>query len=249
MTETFLEYAKYYDCIYRDKDYKAEANFFAGLIRKHETNSSRSVLEFGAGTGRHQPYFRVHQFDVAGVEISEEMCQIGRANGAEVQQGDFRAYSHFEKVDVVLALFHVMSYMTSEHDINGAFSTAAANLVEGGLLVFDVWHEAAVLFQEPETRVRHFSCDDFSFVRLAEPKMNKNDKTVTIDYSIFSRQVASGVWSTTQESHSMRYFSDADIRLFASKNGLLVVDSLETLTGNKPSANTWGVTYCLVREP
>ena len=48
----FADYARYYDLLYRDKDYAAEAEYVAGLIRKFHP-SARSILELGSGTGIH----------------------------------------------------------------------------------------------------------------------------------------------------------------------------------------------------
>ena len=48
----FADYARYYDLLYRDKDYAAAAEYVAGLIRKFHP-SARSILELGSGTGIH----------------------------------------------------------------------------------------------------------------------------------------------------------------------------------------------------
>ena len=52
--------------------------------------------------------------------------------------------------DAVIALFHVVSYQTTEHDLRATFATAARHLNPGGVLLFDVWHGPAVLAQQPE---------------------------------------------------------------------------------------------------
>jgi ubiquinone/menaquinone biosynthesis C-methylase UbiE len=51
-TAVFADYAHYYDLLYRDKDYAAEAEYVVGLIRKFHP-SARSILELGSGTGIH----------------------------------------------------------------------------------------------------------------------------------------------------------------------------------------------------
>ena len=52
MAEPFIEYGAYYDLLYRDKDYAAEADYVAGALR-HDGASVTELLEFGSGTGRH----------------------------------------------------------------------------------------------------------------------------------------------------------------------------------------------------
>ncbi|MEX2016820.1 MAG: hypothetical protein WD873_09250 [Candidatus Hydrogenedentales bacterium] len=48
----FQKYAAFYDLLYRDKDYAAEAAYVAGTIRS-AVPGARSILELGSGTGRH----------------------------------------------------------------------------------------------------------------------------------------------------------------------------------------------------
>ena len=48
----FRRYSAYYDLLYRDKDYAAEAEYVARLIRS-TLPEARRILELGSGTGRH----------------------------------------------------------------------------------------------------------------------------------------------------------------------------------------------------
>ncbi|MDP3028836.1 MAG: class I SAM-dependent methyltransferase [Deltaproteobacteria bacterium] len=75
----FSNYARYYDLLYRDKDYAAEAEYVAGLIRKFHP-SAESILELGSGTGKHALLLARKGFEVHGVELSEEMINIARSN-------------------------------------------------------------------------------------------------------------------------------------------------------------------------
>ena len=48
----FQKYAAFYDLLYRDKDYAAEAEYVARTIRSIVPDA-RTILELGSGTGRH----------------------------------------------------------------------------------------------------------------------------------------------------------------------------------------------------
>src|ERR1043166_5798427 len=74
----FQEYSAYYDLLYRDKDYAAEAEYVARSIRSILPDA-RSILEFGSGTGRHGPLLASMGFDVHGIERSPEMVAIAKA--------------------------------------------------------------------------------------------------------------------------------------------------------------------------
>ena len=61
----FDEYARYYDRLYRDKDYQAEADYVAGLIQRFNPNA-HSILELGSGTGIHAALLAEKGFTVHG---------------------------------------------------------------------------------------------------------------------------------------------------------------------------------------
>ena len=75
----FSDYARYYDLLYRDKDYAAEAEYVAGLIRKFHP-SARSILELGSGTGMHAIHLAKQGYEVTGIDISPDMINIASNN-------------------------------------------------------------------------------------------------------------------------------------------------------------------------
>lgn len=245
MSGVFSNYARYYDALYHDKDYAAEAEYFAGLVRRYEKKTSRTLLEFGAGSGGHQSDLMRLGFDPVGVELSEDMCGIATERDSRVVVGDFRTYSHGGTFDTVVALFHVVSYLTTDDDIDAGFTNARRHLEPGGLFVFDVWHENAVISQQPETRVKRITTGELDIVRIAEPTWTPEQKTVLVEYTIFAKQPGETLWEDTTESHLMRYFSVQDLHDCAERNGFDVLTIEETLTGAPVSENSWGISAVL----
>jgi hypothetical protein len=71
----FRRYSAYYDLLYRDKDYAAEAEYVARLIRS-TLPEARRILELGSGTGRHGCLLAAMGFDVHGsYQASNEALQ------------------------------------------------------------------------------------------------------------------------------------------------------------------------------
>jgi SAM-dependent methyltransferase len=85
----FADYARYYDLLYRDKDYAAEAEYVAGLIRKFHP-SARSILELGSGTGIHASLLAEKGITVHGIERSPEMLARSQALAENRAAGDDR---------------------------------------------------------------------------------------------------------------------------------------------------------------
>ena len=159
----FEKYSAFYDLLYRDKDYAAEAEYVAKRIRSIFPEA-RSLLEFGSGTGRHGRLLAAMGFDVHGIERSREMvCVAHAASGClfsfsrgsfTCEVGDVCTANLDRSFDAVVSLFHVMSYQTSNQMLRAAFQTAARHLATGGLFLFDVWHGPAVLSQRPSKRIK-----------------------------------------------------------------------------------------------
>src|SRR3954471_24084374 len=77
MTEVFDAYAAYYDLLYRDKDYPAEARYVQSLLRRHGI-SEGAVLELGCGTGKHAEHLVRLGYSVQGIDLSPSMVEIAR---------------------------------------------------------------------------------------------------------------------------------------------------------------------------
>ncbi len=57
MSKTFDLYSEYYDLLYKDKNYKKEADYIASLIKTNAPHT-KSILELGCGTGKHASLLR-----------------------------------------------------------------------------------------------------------------------------------------------------------------------------------------------
>ena len=171
MPGLFEAYSRYYDLLYTDKDYIGEVDYVAATLAGNGITRG-SLLEFGSGTGKHGRLLAAKGFEVVGIERSPEMLAIAinssnppltpgadfnnhtRAGSFACQVGDIRSVRVGRTFDAVLALFHVVSYQTTNDDVRAVFASAADHLPKGGLFLFDVWHGPAVLTQRPAVRVK-----------------------------------------------------------------------------------------------
>lgn len=253
----FGHYARYYDLLYRDKDYAAEAGFVSGLIRKHAPRAQR-LLELGSGTGIHANELAAEGYSVHGVDRSETMLKGARARLSKLDpaqserlsfsQGDVRNVRVGRVFDAVVSLFHVVSYQVTNDDLLAMFETAASHLEVGGIFVFDFWFTAAVLSERPVVRIKRLESDDIEVTRLAEPHLNTRDAYVDVNYHVFIRDKRTGTTEELRESHRMRYLSLGEIDLLARASGFRVLDACEWMTAKPPGDNTWGVCVVLGRE-
>ncbi|NNE01247.1 MAG: class I SAM-dependent methyltransferase, partial [Pirellulaceae bacterium] len=201
-------------------------------------------------TGKHAGLLAKSGLAVTGVERSAEMiaaAQVQHAN-VEIIAGDARAVRLEQKFDVVLSLFHVVSYQTTNDDVTKMFDTAAAHLRDGGCFMFDVWYGPAVLRQLPEPRVKEMEDDRSQVRRVAKPTVDFNQNWVDVNYSITVTDKASGQQEQFDECHRMRYFFAPEIDLFARASRMELVHGEQWLDRAVPSAETWGVTFILRKQ-
>lgn len=240
----FDAYSRYYDLLYRDKDYAAEVEYIAGLLERYGA-SGLELLEFGSGTGRHGRLLAERGYRVTGIERSAEMVAQARpAPGFTCQQGDICTVQLGRTFDAVLSLFHVVSYQTANAAAQAVFARAAEHLQPGGLFLFDVWYSPAVAAQRPEVRIKRLAEDGVEITRLAEPALHPNDNRVDVHYTIFAHDTASGAMQTFTETHPMRHFSLPELDLFAAGAGFERLCAEAFLTGALAGEDSWGL--CVV---
>ena len=253
----FQEYACYYEALYHDKDYTTEVAYIQSIIKEFAP-SSDTILEFGCGTGEHAWLLGAAGYDVIAIDLSPQMIQVAEARRESVapgiaervrfRQGDAREFDDCGPSDVVLALFHVLSYQTENRDVEAVFATAAKHLKTGGLFVFDCWYGPAVLTLKPSVTKKRVSTDEFSLVRKAEPRMLPRANVVEVDYEIRAEHGGPEKSRVVRETHRMRYFFEPEIEWFLAGVGMRVERAEEWLSGDALSTDTWGACVIAVKE-
>ena len=252
----FALYSQYYDLLYRDKNYDAEANLVRALIEKHHAGAS-SILDMGCGTGRHAVALGRMGYRVLGVDKSLEMIHLAKARlkyrkdekvlDVGFQQKDIRRLELHETFDVVISLFHVISYQLSDIDLERTFSSIRKHLRPDGVFIIDFWYGPAVLKIGPSLRVKRCEDSDFKILRIAEPRIREDENHVDVQYTMFIRSKQTDQIEEIQEKHTMRYFFLPEIISLLNRNRLGVIECREWQTGRPPSDNTWSV-YILGRR-
>jgi SAM-dependent methyltransferase len=252
-SSVFAEYARYYDLLYRDKNYVAEAEYVAGLIGKFHP-SAQSILELGSGTGIHASLLAKKGFSVHGIELSPEMLARSQRSSAgdgrlTFSHGDIREVRLNKRFDVVISLFHVISYQTTNEDVTATFETVRQHLKPGGIFIFDVWYGPAVLTERPDVRIKRMADENIEVTRLAEPVLHPNENLVDVNYQVFVRDLATQAVSELKETHTMRYFFKPEIEYIVNQIGFNLQHVEEWLSGKEIGCDTWGVCFVLQTKP
>jgi SAM-dependent methyltransferase len=258
----FGAYSQYYDLLYRDKNYAEEVAYVSGLIER-ERPGSRTLLDLGCGTGRHDFLLAERGYRVTGVDMSSDMLEVARAErgrrllatpGAEpprFEQGDVRTLrlpaqatsSTTERFDVVVSLFHVMSYQSTNDDLLAALHTLREHCKPDGLVLFDAWYGPAVLSERPTVRLKRLKGEGVEVTRLAEPVLHANENFVDVNYQIFVKDLQGGSTEELHETHRMRYLFVPELKLMLAAAGLRLERACEFGSERELGCTTWNALF------
>ncbi len=265
---TFDRYADYYDLLYAGKDYMAEVNYVHNHIQRLHPEAKR-LLDLGCGTGIHLSGFLNNGYEVVGVDQSDQMLALARRRlhalpdnalpdnalldnalldnalldnalpDSALLQGDIRSLRLDQKFDVVVSLFHVMSYQVEEQDIARVFETARKLLDRGGLFLFDCWYGPGVLTDLPSIREKRFENDRIEVKRRSIPQMHTERNVVDVHFDVEVSDKSTGETERLNELHSMRYLFSHEIENAFAATGFDMVIAEEWLSGNELSEHSW----------
>jgi SAM-dependent methyltransferase len=238
------QYSRYYNLLYADKNYAAEADYIARVLKKYAPQA-HDVLEYGSGTGGHGLLLNERGYKIHGIERSAAMAEVASEKGLSCEVGDITTVELTRQFDACIALFHVISYINVNEQLIMLFKKTKAALKKQGVFVFDVWYTPAVLHQVPEVRVKKMEDDEIEVTRIAIPGIDPIRNIVDVNYQILVKDKITEIYSEFKETHSMRHFGVPEIELLASQTGFTLLAAEEFMTGNKPSQNTWGVNFIL----
>ncbi len=251
----FSDYAQHYELLYGEKDYEGECSYVQQLFSAYCTNID-SMLELGCGMAGHAIPFARIGYKMVCVDRSPIMLEGGKEKAKTLDaehrdrlmfmQGDIRTIQLDQSFDVVISLFHVMSYLTSNTDLESTIRNVASHLRIGGVFIFDFWYGPAVLLQRPHVRIRNIKNEKYEVCRIADPALNVNTNTVDVNYRMFVEERSLGRITCVRETHQMRYFFVPELQLLMQHFQLKILHIYEWMSTGPPSEDTWSA--CVVAQ-
>lgn len=236
-------YADVYDAIYSDKAYAAECDLIENVLGRHVPSKVRAILDLGCGTGGHAIRLASRGYDVTGVDRSAEMLRhaaskaVSTGVAVRLIEGDLRTVEIGELFDVVLLMFAVMSYQTTNDEVLAALRSAHRHLRPGGVVIFDVWYGPGVLTDTPGNRTKLLTTAAGTISRAASAELDSRRHLCRVHYELSAESGDRAV-----ETHDMRYFFPLELELFLELAELRLI-SLSPFGSldEKPSTGTWNV--------
>ena len=245
------DYGKYYNLIYQDKAYDSECTYVDKLIKKYSPHAE-SILDLGCGTGSHDILLVERGFLLTGVDSSKEMLSSAMNNKKvmgyddkklKFHLGDIRCIRLEKTFDVVISLFDVLSYQTTNADLLNTFQTASIHLNKGGIFIFDCWYGPGVLNDLPTVRVKEIENEQLILTRIAEPKMHLDENIVDVSYHLFVRDKKTRHVEEFRETHIMRYLFKPEIEMISENTGIDIIAFHDFMSDSLPKPGNWDVCF------
>jgi SAM-dependent methyltransferase len=230
-------WAPYYDFVYE----RTYGNFYKQFtdvtikVIKDILDDTREIFDYGAGTGRLTIPLKQQGYTVTAIEKSQPMADIIKRKAEalnlsiDIHSCDIADFRN-GKADLAIALFTVLSYATTEEQINTLISNIKNHLHSGGYFFFDL--PQAIFFQQ--RILADINKDDFK----------RRISLTPIDNDIYEySEVCSGIFN----GNTFEYSDSFQIRYWDTNfiENILVSHGFKNIKHNFDQFANTGSTYKL----
>ncbi len=243
-------YSKYYDLVYKKKDYKSECKRIESFFKYKE--DVRELLEIGCGTCSHSILLSKKGYNIIGIDNSSEMINVAKEKIEKKKINNITLF-HEEaenlnmvtkkKFDVLLLLFNVIGYIKN---LDSFLFEIKKNLKKNSLLVFDFWHEDGVECEGPKKTIKKFRLNDLELHRDSFGKKITKDRSIKIDIETSIFKHGNFIEKFT-EVHLVKYFNLKSLKKIIEKNNFELI-KFEDFNHEDllPQKNSWNA-YCVAK--
>ena len=218
-------FADHYDVFYQDKNYEYECNILEKIFSDQQ-EKVHHILDLGCGTGGHAIPLAYRGYQVVGIDRSEAMLSIARQKGQDLpvqfESAEMKAIRLGKIFDIVICMFTVLGYQTSNQDLLATLQTVRSHLRSGGLFIASFWYGPAVLLQGPSERVKIIQNQEDRVIRIAHPSLDIHNHLLTVSYRFLALQ-GNLLTKETYEEHCVRFFFKPEIDFFLSQAGFKLI--------------------------
>ena len=213
----YKEYAKIYDLIYSDKDYKKEARKVINLVKKYKKSDGKELLEVACGTGKHLEYFRKN-FHVTGLDINAQMLKIAkkRLHNISLIRGDMINFNLNKKFDVILCLFSSIGYVKTYENLEKTIRNFSKHLKKNGIVIIDPWFTKSS-YKVGFPHLKIYSDDKIKIARAAISK--RIDNISILDFHFLVAEKNKEVKHFV-DRHELGLFEDSKVLQIMEQSGL-----------------------------
>lgn len=219
--------AKYYD------DFNEERSALTNQMIEEvlKNHGVKTVLDLTCGTGSQVFWLLKKGYQVAGVDINEQMLEIARKKAAQLgltvslKNDDMRA-AKVGKFDAVITIFNSIGHLTQK-DFIKTVQNIHGNLKKGGLYIFDIFNLDYLSYEDNITKL---TIDWQKKVGNAVTREIQYS-TITSDgvlasYDIFHEQIGSNKPNITTAVQTLQVYTAMQLQAILTQNGFSILQQI-----------------------
>ncbi|MBM7649969.1 SAM-dependent methyltransferase [Bacillus ectoiniformans] len=234
---TYQRFASVYDILMQDVPYDEWLNFF---MRHAEGLEGKRVLDVGCGTGEFTVRLAEAQWDVTGIDLSDDMLMIAQMKASDkgltlpLFQQDMREMEGLGEFDAVTIFCDSLNYLASEEDVVKTFHKVYDHLKPGGLFMFDVHSQYKMnhIFKDGT-----FTSADEEVSYIWNCFEGEEPDSVEHELTFFAFEETAGLYERFDEVHCQRTFSEGAYQSLLKATGFELLQVSADFT-DQPSEET-----------
>ncbi len=236
--KAYSGFARHYDRLMDDVDYKAKAAYLLKLFKKHGKTPTL-LLDLACGTGGFSNQMALQGVEVIGVDASEEMLACARENSALLGTDVLYLCQRAEKLDLygtvdgAICCLDSLNHITDINNLRRALSRVSLFLEKGGLFIFDVntvYKHKAVLADNT------FVIEREGVYCVWQNRFNEKKLITDIYLDFFTEN--DGLYERESENFYERAYTDDELNGILAECGLEIRAVYDDYTLSPPSEKT-----------
>ncbi len=238
-------FARYYDELTANINYKKRAEYFHEIIRKFKKTENNILLDLACGTGSISEEMAKLGYDVIGVDNSQEMLGIAIDkkfdSGLNIQYlcQDMRYIDMFGTIDITICALDSINHLFSVDDVKKVFEKVSLFSEYNGLFIFDIntiYKHRKILADNT------FTYETDNVYCIWENSLNKNTDEVKMNLEFFELE-ENGLYSRSSDSFSEKAYSEEIIEKLLAETNFEIIGKYGDDTFEYPSATCQRIIY------
>lgn len=229
-------FAKYYDELTANIDYKKRSEYFNSIINKYKKTDGAVLLDLACGTGSISVEMAKLGYDVIGIDNSVEMLCIASQKNYENNLAiqficqDMRNIDLYSSVDITICALDSINHLNSLKDVKSVFKKVSEFTELDGLFIFDIntiYKHKYILANNTFT----YETDDVYLVW--ENQFNEKNNNVKMNLEFFEYE--DGAYYRSSESFTEKAYDINEIDAALKETGFEIIAHFDDDTFNLPN--------------